>query len=268
MMGLAKYLREQEMANVEIDGAARLDAHKAVLARKPMIREVFLEFHQLFRALQTEYLTGEGQLVEIGAGVAPMRDSYADVLATDIVPGAHLDRVIDAQNMSFPDNSVAAIFAQNCFHHLPDPESFFRECTRVLVLGGGAILIEPYHGPVASFLYRRLFATEGFDKRYPDWKTPQSGPMNGANQALSYIVFTRDRVRFESLFPALRVVHHAPLGNYVRYLLSGGLNFKQLVPDASSGLLKRVERGLAPLHPMLALHQVIVLRKVAEPAQN
>src|SRR5262249_8734615 len=151
---------------------------------------------------------------------------------------------------------------QNSFHHFPQPERFLGELERVLVPGGGAVLLEPYHGPVASLLYKRLFSSEGFDKRFPSWQTPATGPMNGANQALSYIVFVRDRRRFEHSFPSLEIVHEAPVGNYLRYLISGGLNFRQLLPDMASGALAGVERAIAWCNRWLALHHVIVLRKV------
>ena len=113
----------------------------------------------------------------------------------------------------------------------------------------------------ASLLYPRLFRSEGFDKAYERWDTPQSGPMHGANQALAYLVFVRDRERFERLFPQLEIVAIEPMRNGLRYLLSGGLNFRQLLPDAADGMLRAIERWLAPAARALALHQVIVLRK-------
>jgi hypothetical protein len=58
--------------------------------------------------------------------------------------------------------------------------------------------------------------------------------MEGANQALSYIVFERDRERFERLFPDLEIVEQSWIANYPRYLLSGGLNFRQLLPTFRS----------------------------------
>ena len=142
------------------------------------------------------------------------------------------------------------------------PRASSSELERVLVPGGGAVLLEPYHGPLASLLYKRLFRSEGFDKRFPDWETPATGPMNGANQALSYIVFVRDRDRFQRSFRALRIVHEAPVGNYLRYLVSGGLNFRQLLPNAATALLAGMERAVASCNRWLALHHVIVLQKV------
>jgi SAM-dependent methyltransferase len=216
----------------------------------------------LLFGLAQRHLGGTGIAIELGAGVMPMRESHADVLATDVVPASHLDAVIDAQNMSLRDESVRVVYAQNAFHHFPEPARFFAELERVLSPGGGAILLEPYYGPAASFVYRHLFRTEGFDKAYPAWETPLTGPMNGANQALSYIVFVRDRVRFESRYPALQIVHQQPVDSYLRYLASGGLNFRQLLPDVFIPVLRLLERSLTPLHRMLALHHVVVLRKL------
>ena len=262
MRALFDLLKEPGIDALDIDGEKRIAYHRAVIDRKPMIRDVFLEFHALFFDLNRRYLEGEGAAIEIGAGVAPMRDSHPDVLSSDIVFGPHLDLVLDAQQMALSSGSVRVVYAQNSFHHFPQPERFLSELQRILIPGGGAVLLEPFHGPLASLLYKRLFRSEGFDKEFQSWETPTTGPMNGANQALSYIVFVRDRTRFERSFPSLQIVHSAPVGNYLRYLVSGGLNFRQLLPDAASGLLASIERVVARCNHWLALHHVIVLKKV------
>ncbi|MBT2338997.1 methyltransferase domain-containing protein [Pseudomonas fluorescens] len=245
---------------MDVDGAERLELHQKILARKQMLKEVFIEFHHAFRCLADRYFMVDGLEVELGAGIAPMRDSYPGVLATDIVASKHLDMALNAQSMSLADHSVKAFYAQNCFHHFPHPDRFFSELERTLAPGGGAILIEPFHGPFATFLYKRLFKSEGFDKHFESWETPSTGPMNGANQALSYIVFVRDRPTFELKYPELEIVHQEIFTNYPRYLISGGLNFRQLLPDALIPLIKIVEKLLHPLRRVLALHHLIVIR--------
>ena len=263
MRRLLDLLRDPLLEGMDVDGVNRLELHRKMLDKKRMLREVFTEFHHLFRKLERQFLTGKGVEVELGAGVSPMRDSYPEVLATDIVDTPHLDRVINAEAMDLSDNSVRAIYGQNCFHHFPHPDQFLDELDRVLVPGGGAILLEPYYGPFATFMYKRLFRTEGFDKTYPSWETPTTGPMNGANQALSYIVFIRDRAQFELKHPTLKIVHQQPAGNYLKYLLSGGLNFRQLVPDSFTGSIGLLEKLISPLNRWAALHHVIIIRKVA-----
>lgn len=261
---LRKFLAAPELSSVNVDSAARLDSHRSILERKAMLKEVFLELHRIFLSLDKQYFaeTG-GARIELGAGVSPIRHTDPAVLATDVVPSADLDLVIDAQTMDLPTDSVHAFYGQHCFHHFPDPAKFLDEVIRVVRPGGGFILIEPYYGPIASLVFRRLFTTEGFDRKMPGWKVPMTGPMNGANQALSYIVFTRDRELFDKLYPSLEIVYHAPLTNYIRYLVSGGLNFRQLAPNVLAPFLRLLEHLLSPLRRQLALHHVIVVRKKA-----
>ncbi len=261
MSFLFDLLRDPSLDNIDVDGHDRLTLHSKMLQRKRMLREVFTEFHHLFRKLDRQFLTAEGLEVELGAGISPMRDSYPEVLATDIVFGAHLDRDLNAEAMELDDGAVRVFFGQNCFHHFPHPDRFFDELDRVLASGGGAILLEPYYGPFATFLYKRLFRTEGFDKAAPFWETPVAGPMNGANQALSYIVFVRDRAEFERKHPTLKIAHQIRVGNYLKYLLSGGLNFRQLCPDAMSPLVNFVQWCLSPFNRWLSLHHIIIIRK-------
>lgn len=242
--------------------ATRLACHMEVLRRKPMLQRVFREFHEVLLHLDRRYFGDTpGARVELGSGVAPARDVIPDVWVSDVVWAPHLDLVADAHRLPFRAESVRAVYCQNSFHHFADPIAFFAELERVLAPGGGAILIEPYFGPLATFVYPRLFVEETFDKRAPVWGHAGQGPMTGANQAQSFIVFFRDRRHFQRRFPALELVHHEPLTNYLRYVASGGLNFPSLVPASCEPLLRAVEWLLRPLVSVLALHHVIVLRK-------
>lgn len=262
MRRLLDFLRDPLLDGMDVDGENRLELHRKMLEKKRMLREVFTEFHHLFRALDHQFFSGKGIEVELGSGVSPMRDSYPEVLATDIVEAPHLDKGLNAEAMDFANNSVRTIYGQNCFHHFPHPDEFLRELDRVLIPGGGAILLEPYYGPLATFLFKRLFRTEGFDKTSPSWEASVIGPMNGANQALSYIVFIRDRNEYERKHPSLRIVHQELAGNYLKYLLSGGLNFRQLLPDSFTGFIGLLEKLISPLNRWIALHHIIVIRKV------
>ena len=261
MKRLFDLLRDPLLDGMDVDGVSRLDLHKKMLEKKRMLRDVFTEFHHLFKKLDQQFLSGKGAEIELGAGVSPIRDSYPNVLATDIVDAPHLDMVLNAEAMEIANNSVRTIYGQNCFHHFPQPDKFFVELERVLVPGGGAILLDPYYGPFASFIYKRLFRTEGFDKTYPTWETPVAGPMNGANQALSYIVFVRDRAEFERKHPSLKIVHEERVANYLRYIISGGLNFRQLLPDGTIGMINGLEKLLWIFNRWFALHHIIVIRK-------
>lgn len=254
-------LQEPRLAGLDVDTSDLLEVHRQVLAEKPVMRAVFAEFYDRCMAIDRAYGRGDGARIEIGAGSSLFGERYPEVMATDIKPHPHLDRVLDAQAMDLDAASARAVFGINCFHHLPDPMAFFGELDRVLVPGGTTVLIEPYYGPVAAAFYARLFETEGFDRAQATWQDDGRSIMQGANQALSYIVFRRDRALFEQRCPTLEVVVEEPLTNWPRYLLSGGLNFRQLVPSRSAPLLSALERLLAPAARWLALHHVVALRK-------
>jgi len=258
---MIKFLREKEIIGIDMDSVKRLEIHRRVLQRKPMLLGVFTECHKWMHSFANKHLTVKGYQIELGAGAVPMRDIFSGILATDIEPAPYLDKVLDAENMDLPDSSVRVFYGQNCFHHFPHPERFFHELRRVLIPGGGAVLLEPYYGPISSLIHKRIFTTEGFDKAASSWESNCSGAMMGANQALSYIVFIRDRALFEKKYPDLQVVDQYLMHNYLKYLLSGGLNFKQLWPSRLSFVLDACQWALKPINNLLALHHIIVIKK-------
>lgn len=258
---LLNWLTEPLVQNVDVNSSDLVKIHRDILTRKSALRGVFEEFYHLARNLDETYFTGDGLRVELGAGSSFFKSLYPDILSTDVKPAPHLDEVVDALSMPYGANSVRTLYGFNCFHHFPDPEVFFVEARRVLVPGGGVILIEPYFSVFASWFYRRVFATEHFNENQKEWRTETQGPMTGANQALSYIVFVRDQKEFQAKFPNLKICYHKTLTNYPRYLLSGGLNFRLLVPDALIPLVKLIEVLLTPFHRFFGLHHIIVIRK-------
>lgn len=262
---LRKTLQEQSLIDVDVDSDELIEKHRGILLRKKIIRDVFLEFYKTYRGLEEKYFEGPGLRVEIGAGSSLFKHFYPEILSTDIKKAKHLDRVIDAQDMDLEPNSVRVIYGTHCFHHFPHPEKFFSELERVLQEKGGCILIEPYYGPLASAFYQRVFETEHFNKDQKSWDSDDQsqGVMKGANQALSYIVFKRDRKIFEEKFPHLQIVHQRVFTNYLRYFLSGGINFKSLVPQFMAPAVRLAEALLYPAREFFGLHHLIVLKKIS-----
>ena len=258
---IRNFLSDPRIKGVDVNSDELLVVHRRILMEKKMMNKVFSDFYSKCISLDKKYLSGDGLRIEIGAGVSFFKQKYPEIVSTDIKKAENLDRVLDAQNMDLDNKSVRAFYGLNCFHHFPEPEKFFKELQRVLVPGGGCILIEPYHGFVASHFYKKLFDTETFDKTQQRWVNTNSEIMQGANQALSYVVFKRDLKKFHSLYPDLEIVLQSPLNNYLQYLLSGGLNFRSLVPSTLQPLVKFFEIILFPLNKFLALHHIILIRK-------
>ena len=59
-------------------------------------------------------------------------------------------------------------------------------------------MIEPWNNPWAKWVYQNLHH-EPFDPN-AGWTLPASGPLSGANGALPWILFERDRKKFEQHF--------------------------------------------------------------------
>ncbi len=260
------WLREPEVRRAgHVDSLEFTLAHRAVLLRKKWIRELFEGFYHDCRTMDRQYFADcPGKRLEIGSGSSLIKELYPDVITSDLKPLPFVDRTVDATAMPFADSELRAIYAINTFHHLPDPEAFFREALRVLRTTGGMVLIEPFHGPAARWLFSHMpDAAESFDPEAPGWiNHRQTGPMENANSALSYVVFHRDLKLFQQRFPKLELVLDRP-HTHLRYLLSGGVTFRQLAPDWARPLAGFAERILAPLNPWLALQHTIVLRKTA-----
>ena len=257
----ANYLAAGPTKGVCMDSEDRFTAHAKVLASKPMLQRAMKTIHLKMLSFGPNTKNVHGKKIELGAGVSPLKDHDPSVLSSDIYASEHNDLVLDASDLDLDAASVAAIFCQNSFHHFPNPQIFFEQCERTLCTGGRVIILDPYYGRLSSFIFKNLFKSEDFDKA-GNRNQVVCGPMSNANQALSYVVFVRDRKKFEKLNPNLKIVFEAPSGSHLTYLLSGGLNFIQLVPDWLCGTVFFIERALQPLNKYIAIHHFVVLEKI------
>ena len=146
-----------------------------------------------------------------------------------------------------------------CSYRLqPDAQLFLSEANRVLHEDGKLIMIEPAKSLWGSFIYS-AFHHESFNPK-GTWQNPDSGPLSGANGYLPWIVFIRDKDIFIKTFPKLvieEITFHTPL----RYLLSGGLSYKQFVPDFSYKFFKAMDSFLASVSWQLSMFMTIKIRK-------
>lgn len=258
-----QWLYEPKVRGVNVDDNALLGIHSTILREKQLLRSAFETFYRDMATLCDRFFSVKGIEVELGTGAGFFKSLRPDLITSDVRKGPHIDMKLDAQDMNLSDNTVRCVYAINVFHHLPDPDRFFAELARVLKPGGGCILIEPHGGFASSLLHRHLHSDEHFDPDAPEWRTAEiGGPLSGANQAMAHIVFERDQVLFEAKHGAqLEVVYCGYELNALRYLLSGGLNFRQIFPSFFSYPLALLEKLASPLARYWSLHQVIVIRK-------
>lgn len=256
-------LHDPRVRGVPPDAESLLGIHREVVRTKPLLRSAFTTFYEDMTRLCDRHFTVPGVEIELGSGAGFFKELRPWLVTSDIRKGDGIDIELDAQDMALGSDTVRCIYAVNVFHHLQDPLAFFRELHRVLRKGGGCILIEPHGGPLSALVHRHLHSDEYFDPTVPDWRTETiGGPLSGANQAMAHVVFERDRARFEAQFTGMfEIVHRGYELNALRYLFSGGVNYRQLLPTFLHPLLIGIEKLGAPLARSWSLHQIIVLRK-------
>jgi hypothetical protein len=123
------------------------------------------------------------------------------------------------------------IVMTNVLHHFSQPRLFFTEATRCVRSGGVISMVEPWVTPWSRFVYSR-FHHEPLEPGARSWELSTCGPLSGANDALPWIIFARDRLKFEQEFPDWRIETIKPIMPF-RYLVSGGVSLRSLCPGWS-----------------------------------
>ncbi len=261
MKNLSEILKCSPCRNLDQNNAQSAVLQAAIFKSKKPLRNFYARAYREMIRLRERYAPGvQGLEIEIGGGGGFFKEIRPQALTTDIKPVPGLDRVLDAREFPDKSQSVAAIYAFHCLHHIPEIRKFFAEAVRVLKPGGAIVAIEPYWSPLAKFLFTHCHE-EPFDDKAVAWEFPSTGPMSGANQALSYLVLKRDHAQFKTEFPKLELSYRRSFG-FLEYIATGGIWRPQLAPDFLFGLLHWMDDVLlAPLMPALAIHHIFVLNK-------
>lgn len=120
-------------------------------------------------------------------------------------------------------------------------------------------MVEPWVSAWSSVVYSR-FHHEPFRPNAVDWEFPAGGPLSAANMALPWILFVRDRTLFDREFPEWNVVRLEPFMPF-RYLLSGGVSMRSLVPVRSFAWWRSLERVVGAWNDRLAMFAQVVLER-------
>jgi SAM-dependent methyltransferase len=167
--------------------------------------------------------------------------------------------VLSGQALPLGARSLRAIVMTDVLHHIPQSRQFLAEAARCVRAGGRLVMIEPWVSTWSSFVYSRLHH-EPFEPDAADWAFPAGGPLSAANTALPWIIFQRDRARFEREFPEWRLIGTRPFMPF-RYLLSGGVSARGLTPAWTFGLWRGLEALLEPWMERLGMFAHIVLER-------
>jgi len=201
-----------------------------------------------------------GIVLELGSGGSYLKQIEPSIVTSDVTAGV-ADTVIDGRCLPFADRSISALLLTHVLHHIPDVDRFFREADRTLMPGGVISMIEVAHTPFARYFFRN-FHPEPYQDDRTEWSFEQTDAMMDSNQALSWMVFVRDRRIFEQRYPGLTIEALSYLP-WFSYLAAGGVTGVCLSPGILGYLPPLIEFALRPLTPLFALHWHIRVRKAA-----
>jgi SAM-dependent methyltransferase len=236
-------------------------AHRDVWARKASLRTVYRSW---FRALRTACVPG-APIVELGCGPGFLKESYPEVIATDVAPSRYADRVADAAALPFADGEIGTIVFVDVFHHLAKPEGFLREAARTLRLGGRLVMIEPWMGLAGRLLFRYAHHEDCDLHVSPadPWGAANKDPMQG-NAALPYIFF-RAGGHVERMRVPLRVIQRTPSAS-LPWILTGGFQPIGLLPSVLVSAVEVVDR-LVSLAPSVTATRCFLVLEKTEPSK-
>lgn len=255
---LRTLLRLPELKNWDrsLDHPETTVLHGEIIRKKPFLKKLYINWYtMLSEAIQS---VPAGEKLEIGSGAGFIKEVIPEVITSDVLDLPGIDKLLNGESLPYENKDLAAIVMVDTLHHIPNPASFFKEASRCLKKGGRIAMIEPANTVWGRFIYQK-FHHEPFNPK-GEWTIPSTGPLSGANGALPWILFNRDRDKFCEDFPELtikEIKYHTPL----RYLLSGGVSMKSLVPSFCFGFLSAIDKILVALSKQTAMFQLIILEK-------
>jgi SAM-dependent methyltransferase len=240
-----------------LDAPENIDTLRRIIHRKYFLEQTYIRFYRdILNRIRD--IPVDGDVVELGSGASFLKRFAPHIITSDILPYSGVDKTFSALDMPLQDDSVSAFVMVDVFHHVKDSRRFLNEMSRCLRPNGKIVMIEP-----ANTLWSRLIYSHFHHEPFQPtagWGFAEGGPLSGANMALPWIVFCRDRHQFIQEFPNLHLRDiriHTPIS----YLLSGGLSIKQLLPSWLYSVVVLIERLLSPLNPAIGMFMTVELIK-------
>ena len=250
-----QFFAHPDTRNFDVDSPVTSMQRLRLIQEKSFLRQLYAEWYSMIKRSLPASVTGP--IVELGSGGGFLDEIIPDLITSDVLILSHLKMLLNGQDLPFKTNSLKGIILIDVFHHIARVKFFLNEAARCLKPGGVVVMIEPWNSPWSRLIYQR-FHHEPFDLGTENWDFPAGGPLSQSNQALPWIVFKRDndiyikknpRLRLESILP------HTPF----RYIVSGGVSYRSLMPAYLFGIWSRFEKILEPWMNSLAMFATITL---------
>jgi SAM-dependent methyltransferase len=256
MRSVPRLLAHPLTRGCDINHPSTTALRRSIVQSKPFVRRIYDEW---YRKIVDQLPAVPGQVLEIGSGAGFLAGYIPDLVTSEIFVLPEVRCVLDGSSLPFHSGSLRAIVMTNVLHHIQEPRAFFEEAARCLQPGGSVILIEPWVSAWSRLIYRNLHH-EPFSPEEPGWSHSLAGPLSGANGALPWIILERDRALFESQFPSLAVSKTELLMPF-RYLVSGGVSLRSLMPEITFRVWELLESSLKPWMNAWAMFALVVVRK-------
>ena len=178
-----------------------------------------------------------------------MSVTKGSITLSDVIDNPWVDRKEDALNLSYADETLDVIIANNMIHHLAQQLKFFQEANRVLKKGG-RLLIQDVNCSLMMQRLLRFMHIEDFDFDVDVFDVKRScinqqNPWDG-NDAIPNLLFE-------------------DVSEFLVYIVSGGINGKTFIiplPYIVLKVLDSIDNILvSKLHKVFALQIRVVLEK-------
>lgn len=260
---LKRYYSYPQLKQLDLNSPQTIGVHKRIIENNALLRRHYLFVYGVFKKNEDRFIDLAYPSLEIGSGAGFLKEIIPSVITSDLVAAGGIDRIEDAQRLSFKDASLKAVYANGVLHHMPDPSACLKEIERVLIPGGVFICNEP-SSTLFGYFMNRNFHAENTDKTILPWRLEKGRPqgrLTGANMAMPYNIFIRDRKIFKDWFPGLKiisVIYH----DFLRYTLSGGLSFRPFVPGLFFPAVNSLEIAARPLMPVIGNNMIVTIKKI------
>ncbi len=233
---IKRLLAHPDTRGLSIDDPLTSQRRRDIIRSNRFLWRIYDEWYRLISA---GIPGGPGAVLELGSGGGFLGQYIPDLITSEIFPCSGIQLILDARCLPVSSGSLKGIAMVDVLHHIPDNRAFLTEAQRCLRRGGSLVMIEPWVSAWSRLVYTHLHH-EPFDPDSTDWSFPCTGPLSGANGALPWIVFERDRHKFEAEFRGFEIRSVRPFMPF-RYLVSGGVSMRQLMPEATFNLWRKVE---------------------------
>jgi SAM-dependent methyltransferase len=243
--------------NIDLNSPETTELHSCIIQDKPFLKQFYQDCYLSISNLLPDEINGP--VLELGSGGGFLKIYISNLVTSEILKVSNIDVILDGQQLPFKNASLRAIVMIDVFHHIPDVKSFLTDASRSIKPGGAVIMIEPWVTKWSRFVYTYLHH-EPFDPKIKKWMLPKGRPLSNANSALPWIVFERDREKFQDEFPKwqkMSVKLHSPFC----YLVSGGVSYRSFMPGRFYRVFRQFEDLLRPFFSSLAMFATIRLHR-------